>query len=121
VYVNRPPPRIPRIILRILVPAAQSELLFTYNAVGATAKTPPPGYVVDETGLTSKFRFAYGTLSGHVESGEERFLVKWGRGDDAGWYDILAFSRANHFLPQLGHPVVCCLQKRFGQDSGRPC
>jgi uncharacterized protein (UPF0548 family) len=74
-------------------------------------------YVVDETGPTSKFGFAYGTLPGHVESGEERFLVEWGRGDDAVWYDILAFSRPNHFLTRLGYPVVRRLQKRFGRDS----
>ena len=29
-------------------------------------------FVVDEAGPTSKFGFAYGTLPGHVESGEER-------------------------------------------------
>jgi uncharacterized protein (UPF0548 family) len=74
-------------------------------------------YVVDEAGATSKFGFAYGTLPGHVESGEERFLVEWDRGDDAVWYDILAFSRPNHILPRLGYPFVRVLQKRFGRDS----
>ncbi len=53
----------------------------------------------------SRFGFAYGTLPGHVESGEERFLVEWDRGDDAVWYDILAFSRPNHVLTRLGYPV----------------
>jgi uncharacterized protein (UPF0548 family) len=74
-------------------------------------------YVVDETGPISKFGFAYGTLPSHVESGEERFLVEWDRGDDGVWYDILAFSRPNHFLTRLGHSVVRRLQKRFGRDS----
>jgi uncharacterized protein (UPF0548 family) len=74
-------------------------------------------YVVDETGPVSKFGFAYGTLPGHVESGEERFLVEWDRGDDGVWYDILAFSRPNHALTRLGYPVVRRLQKRFGRDS----
>ena len=74
-------------------------------------------YVVDEAGPISKFGFAYGTLPGHVESGEERFLVEWDRGDDAVWYDILAFSRPNHVLARLGYPVVRRLQKRFGRDS----
>ena len=165
--------------------AAQQELPFTYEAVGATAETPPAGYVVDrtriklgegepvfrsaiaalrrwgqfnlgwveawpsdtpiqsgevvavmgraigvwwlnacrvvyivdETGPISKFGFAYGTLPGHVESGEERFLVEWDRSDDAVWYDILAFSRPNHVLTRLGYPVVRRLQKRFGRDS----
>lgn len=165
--------------------AAQRELPFTYEAVGATAGTPPAGfvvdrtriklgegesvlrsaiaalrrweqfnlgwveawpsdtpvrpgevvavmgraigvwwlnacrvvYVVDEAGPISKFGFAYGTLPGHVASGEERFLVEWGRDDDAVWYDILAFSRPNHVLTRLGYRMVRRLQKRFGRDS----
>ena len=74
-------------------------------------------YAVDEAGPISRFGFAYGTLPGHVESGEERFLVEWDRGDDAVWYDILAFSRPHQFSARLGYPVVRRLQKRFGRDS----
>lgn len=74
-------------------------------------------YVVDESGQISNFGFAYGTLPGHVESGEERFLVEWDQGDNSVWYDILAFSRPNHFLTRFGYPVVRRLQKRFGRDS----
>ena len=74
-------------------------------------------YVVDETGPVSKFGFAYGTLPGHAESGEERFLVEWNRSDHSVWYDILAFSRPNHFLARLGYPLVRRAQKRFGRDS----
>jgi uncharacterized protein (UPF0548 family) len=44
-------------------------------------------------------------------------LVEWDRGDDAVWYDILAFSRPNHALTRIGYPVVRRLQKRFGRDS----
>lgn len=73
--------------------------------------------VVDEAGPVSKFGFAYGTLPGHVETGEERFLVEWDRGDGGVWYDILAFSRPNQFSARLGYPVVRRLQKRFGRDS----
>ena len=74
-------------------------------------------YVVDGSGPISKFGFAYGTLPGHVESGEERFLIEWDRGDNSVWYDILAFSRPNHILTRLGCPVVRRTQKRFGRDS----
>jgi uncharacterized protein (UPF0548 family) len=164
---------------------SQTELPFTYKAVGATAAMPPPGYAVDrtrvklgagepafraaeaalqrweqfrlgwveawspdtplrsgevvavmgravgfwwlnscriiyvvnESGPVYRFGFAYGTLPGHVESGEERFLIEWNRIDDGVWYDILAFSRPNHVLARLGYPVVRKLQKRFGRDS----
>ncbi len=165
--------------------ATQAKLPFTYSAVGATAKTPPSGYVVDhtriklgegeavfqsaiaamkrwehfrlgwaeawspetpiqpgevvavmgwamglwwlnacrivyvvdESGPISKFGFAYGTLPSHVESGEERFLIKWDRGENSVWYDIVAFSKPNHFLARLGYPFVRRVQKRFGRDS----
>ncbi len=74
-------------------------------------------YVVDEVGPTTKFGFAYGTLPGHVESGEERFLIEWDQGNDSVWYDILAFSRPNHILTRLGYPMVRRSQKRFARDS----
>jgi len=74
-------------------------------------------YIVDESGPITKFGFAYGTLPGHVESGEERFLIEWDRETDTVWYDILAFSRPKHFLTRLGYPLVRRLQKRFAQDS----
>ena len=71
-------------------------------------------YVVDEG---DKFGFAYGTLPGHAESGEERFTVEWHKEDEAVWYDILAFSRPRHFLARLGYPYARKLQKRFAKDS----
>ena len=74
-------------------------------------------YVVDESGPICKFGSAYGTLPGHVESGEERFLIEWNLHDNSVWYDIVAFSRPNHFLARLGYPVVRRMQKRFGRDS----
>jgi uncharacterized protein (UPF0548 family) len=165
--------------------AAQAGLAFTYAPVGATATTPPLGYVVDHTrvrlgagekvftaaraalerweqyrlgwletwplgaplrvgqvvavlarslghwwlnacrivavidedGPVRRFGFAYGTLPGHAESGEERFLIEWDRADGGVCYDILAFSRPRHFLARLGYLWVRRLQKRFGRES----
>ncbi len=74
-------------------------------------------YVVDEVGPITRLGFAYGTLPGHAESGEERFLIEWDRADDCIWYDILAFSRPNYFVTKLGYPLVRRLQKRFARDS----
>lgn len=74
-------------------------------------------YVVDESGPITKYGFAYGTLPGHVESGEERFLIEWDHATNGVWYDILAFSRPNQVLTHLGYPVVRRLQKRFARDS----
>ena len=76
-------------------------------------------YVVNESGPINTFGFAYGTLPGHVECGEERFVIAWDQGDNSVWYDISAFSRPNHFLSRLGYPAVRRLQKRFGRDSAK--
>jgi uncharacterized protein (UPF0548 family) len=72
-------------------------------------------YVLEEP---RRFGFAYGTLPAHVERGEERFMVEWCT-DDSVWYDILAFSRPNHWLVRLGYPITRLLQKRFARDSLR--
>ena len=42
-------------------------------------------YVVNEEGPVTRYGFAYGTLPGHAESGEERFTVEWHQQDDAVW------------------------------------
>lgn len=73
--------------------------------------------VVDEAGSTDRFGFAYGTLPGHAEMGEERFLVEWNHGDDSVWFDILAYSRPRHLLARLGYPAVRLLQHRFARQS----
>ncbi len=74
-------------------------------------------YVVGEAGPVSRFGFAYGTLPGHAETGEERFLIEWDRANDSVWYDIIAFSRPNHVLARLAYPLTRRTQKRFARDS----
>lgn len=70
-------------------------------------------YVIDEP---RRFGFAYGTLPGHVERGEERFSVEWSP-DDTVWYDLRAFSQPRHWLVRLGEPVARALQRRFVRMS----
>ncbi len=75
-------------------------------------------YVVDEShDSVARYGFAYGTLPGHAESGEERFLVEWDRASDRVSYDILAFSRPRHFLTRLAKWQVRRLQKQFARCS----
>jgi uncharacterized protein (UPF0548 family) len=64
-----------------------------------------------------KFGFAYGTLPGHPESGEERFLIEWNSIDDSVWYDILAYSQPGNFAVALGYPFSRLMQKRFARES----
>lgn len=70
-------------------------------------------YVIDEP---RRFGFAYGTLPGHAERGEERFSVEW-LDDDSVWYDLRAFSQPRYWMARLGNPIVRALQRRFVRMS----
>lgn len=70
-------------------------------------------YLIDEP---KRFGYAYGTLPGHIECGEERFLIEW-LTDDSVWYDILAFSRPRHPLVRASYPLARMLQKKFARES----
>ena len=75
-------------------------------------------YLVDEaTGEFTRSGFAYGTVQGHWEHGEERFLVEWDRRDDSVWYDLLVFSRPRHPLAKLAYPYTRYEQGRFRRLS----
>ncbi len=74
-------------------------------------------YLVGGSDRVERFGFAYGTLPGHGEKGEERFTVEWNHEDDSVHYDVLAFSRPNHPLAWLGFPLARTLQRRFARDS----
>ena len=75
-------------------------------------------YTIDEPEESlARFGFAYGTLPGHVESGEERFLIEWDRETDQVWFDILAFSRPRHIMTRIGRRQARAMQKKFGQQS----
>lgn len=76
-------------------------------------------YVLDEgdgQGGARRYGFAYGTLPGHVEHGEERFSVEL-LPDGSVWYDLLAFSRPHYWAARLARPLARRLQRRFARDS----
>lgn len=66
-------------------------------------------YVVDEP---DRVGFAYGTLHGHPESGEEAFIVEH-RDDDSVWFVLRSFSRASNGLYRLGSPMLRAQQRRY--------
>jgi len=70
-------------------------------------------YVVDEE---QRFGFAYGTLPGHAECGEELFLVDM---DESGTvrYSLSAFSRPRNWLARLAYPLARAYQRKFVRDS----
>jgi uncharacterized protein (UPF0548 family) len=73
-------------------------------------------YHLDGHHTSQRCGFAYGTLPGHVEQGEERFMVEWDR-DDNVWYDLRAISRPRYWLVRLGYPIARRLQRRFVLQS----
>ncbi len=77
-------------------------------------------YVFEESGEVE--RFGYGTLPGHGERDEERFLVERflverDREDGSVYYDVFAFSRPNHPLAWFGYLFARALQRRFARGS----
>lgn len=65
-------------------------------------------YVLDEP---DRRGFAYGTLEGHPESGEELFVVRHDRDADVVYAEVTAFSRPATRLSRLGGPVGRQLQR----------
>ncbi|MEM1029676.1 MAG: DUF1990 domain-containing protein [Myxococcota bacterium] len=64
---------------------------------------------------TDRYGFAFGTLPGHAEAGEERFLLsRDAHGRVA--YDVLAISRPLG-LARLGAPLARRLQRRFQRET----
>ncbi len=70
-------------------------------------------YVLDND---QQFGFAYGTLPGHVERGEELFLVEQ-LDDGRVIYSVRAFSQPRHWLARLGYPLARAYQRKFVRDS----
>jgi uncharacterized protein (UPF0548 family) len=75
--------------------------------------------VDDDDARMRRIGFAYGTLQGHGERGEETFIIEWLHADDSVWYDLRSFSRPGQQLTALGYPVTRMLQKRFARESTR--
>jgi uncharacterized protein (UPF0548 family) len=63
-----------------------------------------------------RFGFAYGTLPGHVECGEEIFMVER-TGDGTVRYVIQAFSKPRFWMARLAYPVARAHQRKFVRDS----
>ncbi|MGW7102160.1 DUF1990 family protein [Streptomyces sp. NPDC054838] len=67
---------------------------------------------------SARVGFAYGTLVGHPESGEESFMVLMDP-DGTVWFEVTAFSRPARWYTRLGGPVVPFLQLSYARLLGR--
>ncbi|MCX6400196.1 MAG: DUF1990 domain-containing protein [Propionibacteriales bacterium] len=85
-------------------PLRQDTVVLLHLGVGR-ASVPIPcrvAYVIDEP---TRCGFAYGTLPGHPESGEERFVLER-HGDGTITVAITAFSRPASRLAKFGGPLT---------------
>ncbi|WP_330249365.1 DUF1990 domain-containing protein [Nocardia sp. NBC_00565] len=69
-------------------------------------------YVLDEP---DRRGFAYGTLPGHPEIGEELFAVEYDPADDSVYGLVTAFSRPGAWYVRLGGPVVRAIQHAIAE------
>lgn len=65
-------------------------------------------YVLDEPDHRG---FAYGTLPGHAETGEELFAVRFDPADEAVYAEVTAFSRHGTWWSRLAGPVTAQVQR----------
>ena len=72
-------------------------------------------YTVEEPNRTG---FGYGTLRGHLERGEESFLVERDV-EDRVWFRVTAFSLPARWPAVLGGPITELLQRLYAKFCGR--
>jgi uncharacterized protein (UPF0548 family) len=82
-----------------------SEVIVHLGPVGAPCRVV---YVVDEP---DRRGFAYGTLPGHAESGEELFVVSYDPTTDQVSAEVRAFSRHATWWSRLASPVTSLIQR----------
>jgi uncharacterized protein (UPF0548 family) len=58
-----------------------------------------------------RFGFGFGTLPGHIATGEESFLLWMDESGDV-WFDVRAFSRPAKWWVRLGGPLVRLVQAK---------
>jgi uncharacterized protein (UPF0548 family) len=87
------------------VAAVGSEVLVGLGPLRAPCRVV---YVIDET---DRRGFAYGTLPGHPESGEELFSVRYDAGTGEVYAEVVAFSRHGTWWSRLGSPVTSLAQR----------
>lgn len=92
----------------LLVQGETAMLVIPFGPFGITAPARVI-YVVDEP---KRKGFAYGTLPGHPECGEEAFLVEH-REDDSVWIVIRAFSRPSTWFWRLVSPILRLVQEFY--------
>ena len=87
------------------VAAAGSDVIVRLGPVRVPCRVV---YVVDEP---DRRGFAYGTLPGHAESGEERFVVRYDPATDEVIAEVVAFSRHARWWSRFASPITSVVQR----------
>lgn len=87
------------------VAAVGSEVIVTLGPVSAPCRVV---YVLEETDHRG---FAYGTLTGHAEIGEELFAVRYDAAADTVYAEVTAFSRHGTWWSRLAGPLTSLVQR----------
>jgi uncharacterized protein (UPF0548 family) len=87
------------------VAAVGSEVLVGIGPLQAPCRVV---YVIEDA---NRRGFAYGTLPGHPESGEELFAVRFDPATDQVHAEVVAFSRHATWWSRLGSPVTSLAQR----------
>jgi uncharacterized protein (UPF0548 family) len=87
------------------VAAVGSEVIVGLGPVRAPCRVV---YVLDEPDHRG---FAYGTLPGHAETGEELFAVRYDPADDTVYAEVTAFSRHGTWWSRLAGPFTALVQR----------
>ncbi|VEG54269.1 Uncharacterized protein conserved in bacteria [Mycolicibacterium aurum] len=88
------------------VASVGAEVLVHLGPVAAPCRVV---YVVDDA---DRRGFAYGTLPGHAECGEELFLVRFDPATEEVHAEVRAFSRHATWWSRLGSPLTSLVQRR---------
>ena len=90
--------------------AAQERTIFFGRLGLGPASFSVPCRVVYTIDEANRRGFAYGTLAGHPECGEELFAVEY-RDDDTVHMTVAAFSKPGRWFTRLGNPVNHLVQR----------
>jgi uncharacterized protein (UPF0548 family) len=91
------------------VAAVGSDVIVHLGPVRAPCRVV---YLVDDP---DRRGFAYGTLPGHAETGEERFVVRYDPATDEVFAEVTAFSRHATWWSRLGSALTSVAQRVITQ------
>jgi uncharacterized protein (UPF0548 family) len=99
-------------------PRAEQGVRVTASFGLGRLRMPAPCEVVTVYADPDRRGFAYGTLAGHPERGEEAFILTRA-GDGSVTFEVRAFSAPARWFARLGGPLVPVFQRLYAWNLGR--